>query len=429
MAMAALPYLCLEIIQQIGGELPNCDQMNLRAVCRELGVAIDPLFYTFFTLRGDRMRRDNGLYIMERLAARQIGWSHFAKTVHIMPGSKPETGEATGPKYYPSDPALPNLLVSALASMHNIQTVVWTVHANDPDWVREAICDSLNTLPLLSDLQLKTEGGVHLGLTPVPSLTKLRIESLDWRPVEMVQDICQVVGRSHHLSSLHLSGTSDWSKVWTLLRATLLRPKDSARIHLKELTTSFVTSDLLTYLHSYSGLESISLETSQNHRPKPDPLADRFFGTVLASHALTLVELSCPAGHEGRWSFGPHNVDAILPLRKLEILHLSVNPQDVADVEPPMNAVTLLLSTAQMLPALRLLEISSAARYRGRCEENIKTAIENFTSHLESAAVVCADEDVYELAPVLSDEPGERSTILAYRILDPVPSAVQILRT
>ncbi|KAJ7127624.1 hypothetical protein C8R44DRAFT_778614 [Mycena epipterygia] len=419
-----LPYLCVEILQEIGGQLPNCDQMNLRSVCKELGLAIDPLFYTFFVLRGDRMRKENGLYIIERLAAGQIGWSQHAKTVHIMPGSKPETGEAIGPKWYPSDPALPNLLVSALASMHNIQTVMWTVHASDPDWVREAICDSLNTLPHLSDLHLKTQGGVHLGLTPVPSLTKLRIETMDWRPVQIVQDICQVVGRSHNLTSLHFSGSGDWSKVWTILRATLLRPSTSAQIHLKELTTSVVTADLLAYLSSYSGLESISLERSQGGgRVKPDPLADTFFDTILPLHAKSLVELSCPACHEGRWSFGMHNIDAILPLRKLEKLHMSVNPHDVMDVAPMMNAVTLLLTTAGLLPVLRLLKISSARYGRGH-EDSIKTAIENFTSHLESAAIVSTGENFYELAPAVSDEPGERSTILAYRSLDPTSSAV-----
>ncbi|KAJ6563767.1 hypothetical protein B0H10DRAFT_1106857 [Mycena sp. CBHHK59/15] len=230
----------------------------------------------------------------------------------------------------------------------------------------------------------------------------------------------QVVGRSHDLASLHLSGSGHWSKIWTLLRATLLRPSASARIHLKELTTSFVTPDILAYLSSYSGVESISLERSQGgSRPKPDPLADTIFDSVLAPHANSLVELSCPACCEGRWSFGMHNVDAILPLQKLEKLHMSVNPQDVA---PPMNAVTLLLTTAALLPALRLLKISSAANGRS-CEESVKTSIENFTSHLESAAIVCTGEDFYELAPAVSDEPGERSTILAYRILDPTSSA------
>ncbi|KAJ6541963.1 hypothetical protein B0H10DRAFT_2244900 [Mycena sp. CBHHK59/15] len=248
--------------------------------------------------------------------------------------------------------------------------------ANDPDWIREAICDSFTILPLLSDLQLKTQ-------------------------VQIVQDMYQVVGRSHDLASLHLSGSGHWSKIWTLLRATLLRPSASARIHLKELTTSFVTPDILAYLSSYSGVESISLERSQGgSRPKPDPLADTIFDSVLAPHANSLVELSCPACCE------------------LEKLHMSVNPQDVA---PPMNAVTLLLTTAALLPALRLLKIPLRPTEEV-AEESVKTSIENFTSHLESAAIVCTGEDFYELAPAVSDEPGERSTILAYRILDPTSS-------
>lgn len=56
-------------------------------------------------------------------------------------------------------------------------------------------------------------------------------------------------------------------------------------------------------------------------------------------------------------------------------------------------------------------------------DQGIKTAIEDFTSHLESPAVVNTGEYYYQLAPAVSDE-GEYSTILAYRILDPTSHVV-----
>ncbi|KAF7345739.1 F-box domain-containing protein [Mycena venus] len=418
-----LPYLCVEVLQEIGGQLPNSDQMNLRSVCKELNLAIDPLFYTFFLLRGDRIRGENGLHILGRLATGQIGWSHHCKTLRIMPGCRAQKGEDLTPKWYPSNTELPNLLVTAIASMQNIQTVIWNVQAKDPDWVREAICDSLNTLPHLSSLQVETEGGVRLQMTPLPRLKQLKIDSSDWRTVPM-EEICQVVGRGHHLASLHLTGYHDWSNVWTMLRATTLRSSANARIYLKDLGTTTVTADLLAYLSSYSGVERLSLERSHGNRTKNDALANTFFDDVLKQHAKSLVELSCPACHEGRWSFRMDVADAILQLRKLEKLHMSVNGADVVDVEPGMNSVTLLLNTAALLPALRILTISSHSVYTSA---GIKTAIEDFTSHLESTAIVCTGQDYYALAPAISDE-GGISTILAYRKLDPESPAVRALR-
>ncbi|KAJ7348287.1 hypothetical protein DFH08DRAFT_865679 [Mycena albidolilacea] len=418
-----LPYLCVEVLQEIGSQLANCDQKNLRAVCKELNLAIDPLFYTLFVLQGSRIRAENGLHILERLAAGQIGWSHHCKTVHIRPGSRALKGEDDGPKWYPSNSELPNLLVTAISSMQNVQTVVWNVQASDPRWVTEAICDSLNTLPLLSELQLKMNGICHLQLTPLPRLTKLRIENSNWhRALPWMEEVCQVIGRGHNLTSLHLAGYDDWSKVWTMLRAIMLRPSASTRIYLKELTTSIVTPDLLAYLSSYSGVERLSLE--RGGQPKNDALADTFFNDVLTQHAQSLVELNCPACHEGRWSFRVDIADAVLQLRKLKKLHLSVNSADTADVEPEMNAVTLLLNTAALLPALRALRISPAPGRFAHGHNGIKTAIEDFTSHLESAAIVCTGESYYGLSPAVSDE-GDRSTVLVYRLLDPTSPAVK----
>lgn len=119
----------------------------------------------------------------------------------------------------------------------------------------------------------------------------------------------------------------------------MLRPNENARIHLKELSTTTVTPDLLTYLSSYSGIERLTLDRSQGDRHKSDALADAFFGDVLAQHTKSLVELSCPACYEGQWSFRMDNANAILQLRKLEKLHMSVNARDAVDVEPAMNAV------------------------------------------------------------------------------------------
>ncbi|KAJ7155616.1 hypothetical protein C8R46DRAFT_1356091 [Mycena filopes] len=434
-------HLCIEVLQEIGSLLSNGDQMNLRAVCRELGLAIDPLFYTYFVLRGDRLCEESGLHILEKLVAGQLGWCRHAKTIHITPVQKIDREAAKqGPKWYPSEPSLPNLLVSALAAMHNIQTVIWDATSKDPHWVKAAIRDALPTLPHLSSLRLKAEGALTLGLTPIPTLTSLRVSNDDYRPLQtVVDDVCDLIAQSPKLTSLHFSALgTDLSRVWTLLRATQLRTPPRTPVHLAHLTASTLTPDLLAYLSSYSTpntLRTLTLGRATHGPPaKPDPLAAGFFETVLPAHAGTLVALRVPACHEGRWSFGLHCADAVLMLRRLERLEMSVNPGEVLGVEGGRDAVTLLLTTAAHLPALQLLKITSADPHRRGMDDAIRAAVERYTTLALSSLVVCvansysyprhyhnggAEQDSdfwYALAPVLSDEEleGGGSTVFAY---------------
>ncbi|KAJ7301057.1 hypothetical protein DFH08DRAFT_996414, partial [Mycena albidolilacea] len=98
------------------------------------------------------------------------------------------------------------------------------------------------------------------------------------------------------------------------------------QIKLTEITTNVVTPELFDYLSSYSGIQKLSLlHPDGGSRDKSDRLADTFFETVLSRHATSLVELSCPAGHESRFSFGSHNADVISLLHKLKSLGMSIN--------------------------------------------------------------------------------------------------------
>ncbi|KAJ6589291.1 hypothetical protein B0H19DRAFT_1014432 [Mycena capillaripes] len=125
-----------------------------------------------------------------------------------------------------------------------------------------------------------------------------------------------------NLVALHVYGCDDWSVLWHTLR--------ELRIPLKNIETNVVTTDLLIYLSLYSGLEKLSLEecffrTYGGTRSESDHLADVFLQTVIPRHAESLVKLACPTIYESRWSFGPHNVDAISSLHKLTSLEMSIN--------------------------------------------------------------------------------------------------------
>ncbi|KAJ6477778.1 hypothetical protein C8R45DRAFT_796020, partial [Mycena sanguinolenta] len=77
------------------------------------------------------------------------------------------------------------------------------------------------------------------------------------------------------------------------------------KLRLVELTTNVLTSDLLRYLSSYSGLTRLNLiRVGGGSQAESNQLADVFFLTVLPLHEDSLVEVSCTARYESRWSFG-----------------------------------------------------------------------------------------------------------------------------
>jgi hypothetical protein len=193
-------------------------------------------------------------------------------------------------------------------------------------------------------------------------------------------------------------------------------------------------------LGSYSGLQWLKLQyPSGSSQSESDDLADTFFSLVVPQHIDSLTDLSCAAGYESRWSFGPHNVDVISQLSRLTSLEMSVNAEDVIDVEPGRNAVvraqiqiaphlglradsvhpqTLLLHTTTRLLALRNLAVVSADadRNRGaRCgrprmhhmgavHKYMKAAVDAFHTRVPSAAVLLVGYLWYELVPVPTGE-------------------------
>jgi hypothetical protein len=194
----------------------------------------------------------------------------------------------------------------------------------DPVWQLNAICDFLNNLPLLEDLRLEVYGTTKLSLGSLSGLKRLDIHASTYDEPLFLEMLPSVVAQNHSLTSLHLPGGSGDAKVWTMLHGN-----PHIKIHLRDISTGNVTSDLLAYLASYSGLEKLTFwGLSSKNQVQADDLADAFFTTVLPRHAKSLLELSCPAHYECRWSFGAHNVDALSALHNLRNLRVSINPDE-----------------------------------------------------------------------------------------------------
>ncbi|KAJ7227560.1 hypothetical protein C8J57DRAFT_1730900 [Mycena rebaudengoi] len=391
------------------------------------------------------------LDLLQALGTGKTGWSLHAKTLRIRRGR--EAGHQELVALPVSKDEMKDLLASALRSIPKIRTVVWEVHEHaeqDPSaWEKctGTICKFLNTSKSLDELQLDIQGIVDVSSLKVRSLRKFTLKSPRWQsrfdfswmtpPLEppMYANISQVVAQNQ-LTSLHLEGTDKWAMVWSTLRTN----SDESQVKLTEITTNVVTSGLFDYLSSYSGIEKLTLlYPDGGSRNNSDHLADMFFGIVLPHHATSLVELSCSAGYESRFSFGTHNVDVISQLRKLKSLEMSINagvvrrvdtPDDVwidedgtkipivsigisveaeqADIDP---VVMLLLETAATLPALCSLTINSAEtesnrgawcgngriHHTGAVDAAIEKAMQAFRSNVPCSVIVRAGNHRYEL--------------------------------
>jgi hypothetical protein len=210
----------------------------------------------------------------------------------------------------------------------------WKAHCEScPKWEVQTICAFLKGLSALCELELDFQGNLHLPSLNLAHIKKFTFKNTAWAGVSITpsrnptsfQEIIALI-TENRLVSLHLEAEGEWNQVWSLLRGKTL---------LTEVTTSLVTPELFAYLRSYTGLKKLTLiHPDGGSHDKSNLLADMFFETVLPQHATSLVELSCAAAYEGRFSFGTQNVDIISQMFSLTALEMSINTGRVREVGP-----------------------------------------------------------------------------------------------
>ncbi|KAJ7897845.1 hypothetical protein B0H13DRAFT_2275831 [Mycena leptocephala] len=387
--MPSIRDLPVELLHLIAKEAP-CALRTLRAACRHLRMATDPLFFSSEPVVIDLRSCTPGLYggisYLEALVIGATEWSRYAKTLEIR---DIDERRITHPGNLREQIDL--FLLPALESLrYLIRKVIWntrTVDAYNYGTFTASVIQFLNSLAVLNELQLEYREGAAQPTPALPylsDLSTLKITAPKNPASPLVGLALGVIARSRSLSCLHLRVVrSDWSEVWNVLH--------EQQIHLSELkTTTGGIDSLLKYLASYSGLMHLFLIDPGREQ---DQKADRFFNHVLPRHAASLQTLSCGAGYEGRWSFGVHNADAIAGLPNLAILEMSVNLADITNPTISMNrnAVELFIETATQLPTLRALSLVPAAsanmRHRVRASRRIREIISAYDYTREVPAV------------------------------------------
>ncbi|KAJ6455199.1 hypothetical protein C8R45DRAFT_1036825 [Mycena sanguinolenta] len=407
-----LLHLCPDLLHEIGTQLATSDQKKLRAVCRDLNDAMQPLAFSRLVVK--LTEQDLCGSMLALISSGSTGWSRWATTLRILPGTS-EYNHTVATRTAPASQA--PVLKAALMSLKNLHTISWTMHTDDAQWTRDVICAFLSAVPGIFYFQLQTSGYRMDGDVPLGAISGLRTLTVNasyWEADFPVPQIAKNIRENRHsLTGLHLVRSRPWREIWTLLVSD-----DSLKeLRLMDLTTDIVTLDLLKYLSSYSGLRHLELiRAGGRDQDESNQLADVFFQTVLPRHEDSLVALSYTADFESRWSFGKHCEDAISRLHRAEILEFSVNFDDVSPrVELGNNAVTRLLSVATGLPALAGLGSSAEHNRRAQCGNPIMNhedrmngaidiAVSSFRTDIPSSAIVHAGRKWYTQLPVSTAE-------------------------
>ncbi|KAJ7643403.1 hypothetical protein DFH06DRAFT_1333651 [Mycena polygramma] len=171
--------LPLEILHAIGAQASHPDRESLRAVCRTVALAINPLFFSSVTLDiHNRGRVDESHCFLEALASGETGWSRFARKLTIArlsPGGewikKEEFDEVQR-----AHVRMEKFLRPALESLKNVRSVIWMLNGSNPEWTTVVILGALCSLSFLDDLHLRLNS--RTDLNGLHGLSRLRLRKI-----------------------------------------------------------------------------------------------------------------------------------------------------------------------------------------------------------------------------------------------------------
>ncbi|KAJ7282524.1 hypothetical protein C8J57DRAFT_1172538 [Mycena rebaudengoi] len=204
--------LSVELIQEIAQKVPS-SQKHLRGVCKALDFATAPLFFSSVLLDVHAESLAKSIEYLEALSTNTTPWSRFARTLKIDRLS-PTTrlGSENPPGSNTTEPmrALVKFLLPALKSLNNVRSVLWKACADDPDWARDAVLESISSFPVLEELELH---GIAFDLdsstlNQIHGLRKLSIAPTwtvsPWP--HLMSAFAQVVAQSPDLTHLQITG-------------------------------------------------------------------------------------------------------------------------------------------------------------------------------------------------------------------------------
>ncbi|KAJ6578343.1 hypothetical protein B0H19DRAFT_1253588 [Mycena capillaripes] len=336
---------------------------------------------------------------LEILATGQNVWPLIARTLRISKISGSQLTAATAVAR-----RMEELPCPTLQSLKNIRT------PTDTDEAKSIVMDFLRIIDRSEEFTLVDDSytNAHYALLDVessnlrrlsfPAKTRIALNgSFSRRWPATLNWTGMIVRKSPHLEHLVLPTSDAWSEMCPILQ--------SAGIHLKQISGACVTQELLAYLASYSGLESLKIQSAAGK----EALAYPFFDTLL-SHKHSLLSLQCPAYYEGEWCLKPYNLAIISQLHAMQHLEMNVNSYDIGSNS---NIITTFIDLTPTIPALRsicLRAVPSVIAMLGTCGRNrmtalryrqirIDNALNKYSESTDSNSVRALIETHHELVP------------------------------
>ncbi|KAJ7455648.1 hypothetical protein B0H11DRAFT_2066897 [Mycena galericulata] len=144
-----------ELLEEIGALLIRDDLKALRGANKDVQAAVDPTFFAEFPISSSALSRlsESDVSFLRTIAGGETHWSPHATKLSVFPGaftnvSDTETADVNGPF------DVRELFAAALKSMSRIRTVLWKVAVNEPEWVRQVLCDSICGFPQLENFNI-----------------------------------------------------------------------------------------------------------------------------------------------------------------------------------------------------------------------------------------------------------------------------------
>jgi hypothetical protein len=146
--------------------------------------------------------------------------------------------------------------------------------------------------------------------------------------------------------------TKDSRPLWKALLA--------GGIRLEALSADDISSELVDFIVSFSGLRSLTLvDLGIQSQETSDDIADMFFRHALPTHRSTLRSLTLDTAYQGKWCFSEVNAATILDCQRLRDLSIALRWEDY-DAENSQRSpvvcqlfhVSLCHITYSMLPSI-----------------------------------------------------------------------------
>jgi hypothetical protein len=297
-------------------------------------------------------------------------------------------------------------------SFYYLPSHSWDIVSGDEEWAICAVMESFPFLPFLTDFRLHIVTELNFVL-PLHLLSGLRRITINGGCIgfhkKVVLPLAQAISRSPELSYLEVDWNTTWNKKETPslngllsynasgsglpLRQLSLKSWDTCLdnvplshfkslksftlrnyrgydkitdsrclwkafliggIILEELNVDEVSSEVMDFIASFSGLQRLTLlRLGSETREASDNMADFFFRHVLPMHRSTLHSLTLEVAYEGKWCFSEANATVILDCQTLNGLSVALWWEDYEaenDGRSPVVGQFFLVMHALLMP-------------------------------------------------------------------------------